>query len=351
MKLPRAHRPLRLPRPRPGGRAVLRSLRLVYEKAGRDEIFFLASAITFNVLLCFVPLLLLAAAALGYVVASSTEAYLSTIEMVQRVIPASGEDVRSLLLGLVPARTRFGLLGLLTLVWASTRLFGSLRTVLFVVFELEDERRLGIVEGKVHDILMVLVVGLFFVFSMALTTLVGWIGELSVPLFGRFVDLPLWSFLAGVALTFATTVTMFFILYRYLPNRAIGRNRSLVSALVSGVLFEVAKYVFVGYLARLMNFAIYGQFSTLILLLVWVYYSAVVFILGGEIAWLYCRRREGSPPRRRPFRRAAPLEGRAQPPREEAARPESGARHVPRSQPAAEEVSPPEPAPSRRAGG
>ncbi len=288
------------------GRSFLRFVRLLYEKAGRDEIFFLSSGITFNVLICFVPLVLLAVSILGYIVASSTEAYLETLRMVQRILPLSGENVRDLLLGLVPQRTRLGLVGALVLIWASTRLFGSLRTVLFVVFEIEDVHRLSVIQGKLHDIKMVIVVGLFFVVSMALTTVVGWIGELSVPLFGRFLDLPLWSFLAGVVLTFAITVAMFYLLYRYLPNRAIGRQRALSAALVSGIFFEVAKYLFVAYLSRLMDFSIYGQFSTLILLLVWIYYSAVVFILGGEAAWLLWRARRSLPAAttRRPFRRS-----------------------------------------------
>jgi membrane protein len=161
------------------------------------------------------------------------------------------------------------------------------------------------VEGKIHDIKMVVLVGLFFVVSMALTTVVGWLGDLSVPLFGRFVDLPLWSSLAGVALTFGITVTMFYLLYRYLANRAIGRRRAATAALVSGILFEIAKYLFVSFLASRLDVSIYGQFSTLILILVWVYYSSVVFILGGEVAWLLWRRRRSRPPaeRRRPFRR------------------------------------------------
>lgn len=294
------------PRARSAGRSALRFLRALYDKAGRDEIFFLSSGITFNALICVVPLLLLAIAILGYVVASSTEAYAKTLEMVQRVLPVTGENVRDLLVALVPERGRLGLLGGLALVWASTRLFGSLRTVLFVVFEIEDEHRLGIVEGKIHDIKMVVVVGLFFLVSMALTAVVSWLGDLSVPLFGRFVDLPLWSWLAGVALTFGITLTMFYLLYRYLPNRAIGRRRAATAALVASLFFEVAKYLFVSVLAQLLDVAIYGQFSTLILVLVWVYYSSVVFILGGEIAWLLWRqRREAPASRRRPFRRAS----------------------------------------------
>jgi membrane protein len=294
------------PRVRSAGRSALRFLRALYDKAGRDEIFFLSSGITFNALICVVPLLLLAIAILGYVVASSTEAYTKTLEMVQRVLPVTGQNVRDLLVALVPERGRLGLLGGLALVWASTRLFGSLRTVLFIVFEIEDEHRLGIVEGKIHDIKMVVVVGLFFLVSMSLTAVVSWLGDLSVPLFGRFVDLPLWSWLAGVALTFGITLTMFYLLYRYLPNRAIGRWRAATAALVASLFFEVAKYLFVSVLAQLLDVAIYGQFSTLILVLVWVYYSSVVFILGGEIAWLFWRqRREAPDSRRRPFRRAS----------------------------------------------
>jgi membrane protein len=300
-------------RARAGGRSAFDFLRELYDKAGRDEIFFLSSGITFNVLICFVPLILLGVAILGYVVASSTEAYLKTLDMVQRVLPVSGENVRDLLVSLVPERGRLGLLGGLALVWASTRLFGSLRTVLFVVFEIEDQHRLGIVEGKIHDIKMVVIVGLFFIVSMALTTVVGWLGDLSVPLFGRFVDLPLWSSLAGVLLTFGITVTMFYLLYRYLANRAIARRRAATAALVSGILFEIAKYVFVSFIASRLDVSIYGQFSTLILILVWVYYSSVVFILGGEFAWLYWRRRRSRPRSegRRPFRRKRPSEGTA----------------------------------------
>lgn len=296
---------MRPSRTRSAGRSVLHFLRGLYDKAGRDEIFFLSSGITFNALICFVPLLLLGIAILGYVVASSTEAYVKTLEMVQRALPVTGQDARDLLLTLVPERGRLGLLGGLALVWASTRLFGSLRTVLFIVFEIEDEHRMGIVEGKIHDIKMVVVVGLFFLVSMALTTIVGWLGDLSMPLFGRFVDLPLWSFLAGVFLTFGITVTMFYLLYRYLPNRAIGRRHAATAAFVSGIFFEMAKYAFVGFLTSLLDVAIYGQFSTLILVLVWVYYSSVVFILGGEVSWLLWRNPRSHPPssRRRPFRR------------------------------------------------
>ena len=292
------------------GEASLGFLRRLWDKAGRDEIFFLSSGITFNVLICIVPLLLLAISILGYVVASSSEAYATTLAMVQDVLPVSGEEVRTLLLSLIPERTRLGVVGLLALVWASTRLFGSLRTVLFVIFELDDADRMSILRGKLHDAQMVIVVGLVFMVSMALTALVGWIGQLGTPLFGRSVgDLPLWSFVAGVALTFVITVVMFYILYRYLPGRLVDRRTATVAAAISGILFEAAKYLFVKIVAGITNFAIYGQFSTLILILAWVYYSAVVFILGGEIAWLIRQRRSGGgDPTRRPFRRVAPAE-------------------------------------------
>jgi membrane protein len=314
VRRPRTPRPgpAALARTRERGQASLGFLRRLWDKAGRDEIFFLSSGITFNVLVCIVPLLLLGISILGYVVASSREAYDTTLAMVQDVLPVSGEEVRTLLLSLIPERGRLGVVGLLVLVWASTRLFGSLRTVLFVVFELDDADRMSILRGKLHDAQMVVVVGLVFIVSMALTALVRWIGQLAVPLFGKPVgDLPFWSFVAGVALTFAITVGMFYILYRYLPGRLVDRRTATVAAAISGILFEAAKYLFVEIVAGTADFAIYGQFSTLILILVWVYYSAVVFILGGEIAWLLRHRRRDRDPERRPFRRVAPAGERA----------------------------------------
>lgn len=120
----------------------------IWHKAARDQLFFLSSGITFNVLVTIVPLLLITISVLGMLVESSSSARDQILTFIQRVMPLASGQAESLLFGLVDDRGLFGVLGLVGLIWASTRLFGSLRTVLEIIFEIPPEERLGIVKGR-----------------------------------------------------------------------------------------------------------------------------------------------------------------------------------------------------------
>ncbi|MDX1624533.1 MAG: YhjD/YihY/BrkB family envelope integrity protein, partial [Gemmatimonadota bacterium] len=102
----------------------------LWRKGSRDQIFFLASGITFNVLVTIVPLLLISISLLGVLVESSSAARSQILDLIQRVMPLASEQAKNLLFSMVEDRGLFGIVGLVGLVWASTRLFGSLRTVL-----------------------------------------------------------------------------------------------------------------------------------------------------------------------------------------------------------------------------
>jgi membrane protein len=179
----------------------------------------------------------------------------------------------------------FGVLGLVGLVWASTRLFGSLRTVLEIIFEIPPEERLGIVEGKIHDIRMVVVVGSLFLLTISLTTALNWLKNYGVGFLGLDAYNISWFWsLASLLVAYLITYMMFFFVYRYVPDRWIPRQDAAVAAFFSSVLFELAKQAFVAYLAEFGRFLeLYGSFTNLVVIAFWVYYSSIVFILGGEL--------------------------------------------------------------------
>jgi len=180
----------------------------------------------------------------------------------------------------------FGLLGLVGLIWASTRLFGSLRTVLEIIFEIPPEERLGIVQGKIHDVRMVVVVGSMFLLTISLTTALRWLKNYGVGFLGLGAYNISWFWtLMSMIVAYLITYLMFFFVYRYVPDRWIPRQDAAVAALFSSLLFELAKLIFVSYLAEISRFMeLYGSFTNLVLVAFWVYYSSVVFILGGELA-------------------------------------------------------------------
>jgi membrane protein len=258
----------------------------LWHKAARDQLFFLSSGITFNVLVTIVPLLLITISVLGILVESSTSARDQILSFIQRVMPLASSQAESLLFGLVEDRGWLGVLGLVGLIWASTRLFGSLRTVLEIIFEIPPKERLGIVEGKIHDIRMVVVVGSLFLLTISMTTALNWLKNYGVGFLGldAYNISWFWSFTSMIA-AYVITYLMFFFVYRYVPDRWIPRQDAAVAALFSSLLFELAKQVFVAYLAEFGRFLeLYGSFTNLVVVAFWVYYSSIVFILGGELA-------------------------------------------------------------------
>lgn len=273
--------------------------RNLWRKAGHDQVFFLASGITFNVLVTIVPLLLLSISILGILVESSSAAREQVLTFIQRTMPLASAQAEGLLFSLIEDRGILGLIGLVGVVWASTRLFGSLRTVLEIVFEIPPQDRLGIVEGKIHDVKMVLLVGTLFLLTLSLTTALQWVRNYGIGLFGLDVyNIPWFFTIASALLAFAITYLMFYIVYRYVPDRWIPRSDAALAALFSGVLFELAKQLFVAYLTEFGRFLeLYGSFTNLIVVAFWVYYSSLVFILGGELARIaQIHRRKGPHP-------------------------------------------------------
>ncbi|MDX1624605.1 MAG: YihY/virulence factor BrkB family protein, partial [Gemmatimonadota bacterium] len=215
-----------------------------------------------------------------------------------RVMPLASEQAKNLLFSMVEDRGLFGIVGLVGLVWASTRLFGSLRTVLEVVFEIPPEHRLGIVEGKIHDVKLVVVVGTLFLATISLTTGLQWMKNYGVGILGLDAYNISWiTSTVSTMVAFAITLAMFFFVYRYAPDRTIPRSDALIAAMFSGVLFEFAKQAFVAYLAEFGRFLeLYGSFTNLVAVAFWVYYSSVVFILGGELARIVQYQRGKGPP-------------------------------------------------------
>jgi membrane protein len=264
----------------------------VYRKAGQDDVFFLAGGIAFNVLLGAIPFLLLLISIFGYVLqATVTDPQQAAIDYVLRILPASErvlEFTRERVEEVVGERTRFGVLGLLLLVWISTRLIGSLRSALRNIFDIQEDR--GIVAGKIFDAKMVVVAGSLFVLNTGITVALEAVQTYGIQLLGLREGARLQSLQALYAqlLAFAFIFLMFVLIYRYLPARRIAWRIALTAAAFTSVVFELLKSVFAWYVGNLANYSTtYGYLATAVILVFWIYYSSVVFILGGEVGQVY----------------------------------------------------------------
>lgn len=271
----------------------------VWDNSGEDNIFFLAGGIAFNILLAAVPFFLLIVSGLAFFLNHSTDA--STAEalaLLDRLLPPHAETadgpIHRLLTDALQLRGSVGLYSAIGFIWFSTRLFGSLRSVLADVFDIETDR--GIVAGKLFDVQITVISTLILVaytFLSAYLAIATTHGVAVLAAIGIRDDvmggLEYWF---GRLIAFAFVLLMFFSLYKYLPNRRIRSKTALVGAFSTALLFEGARNVFTAYVTSFNPGSLYsGTLYALIILVFWVYYAALIFVLGGEIAQVFELRR------------------------------------------------------------
>jgi membrane protein len=271
----------------------------VWDNSGEDNVFFLAGGIAFNLLLAAVPFLLLFVAGLAWILHQPASTAAAVIgELVDRLLPPHQESAASpvhrVLNDIIAARGRIGLWSAIGFVWFSTRLFGSLRSVLADVFDIDQDR--GIIDGKLFDIRITVIATLLFVGN---TVLSAYLAAATTRGVRVLIELGLRNdvmgsveYWIGRLLAFVFITLMFFALYKFLPNRRIRWQTATIAALFTGTMFEVAKNVFAAYVRSFNPGSLYsGTLYALVIIVFWVYYAALIFILGGEVAQVYELRR------------------------------------------------------------
>jgi len=263
----------------------------LFVKAGEDNIFFLAGGIAFDVLFGAIPFLLMLVGIFGVVLSRvGGDPRKLVTDYVLDILPPSPAVVNRtyrIVETVIAGRTSFGVVGLVLFLWTSTRLIATLRTSLREIFDLPEER--GIIEGKVFDVQMVLVAGTLFLANTGITLVLDTAQNLGIRLVGsRWLDVQTVQLVWGRLLAFVFILLMFLLIYRYLPRRRTPWRMAGVAAVFSALAWELLKGLFAVYILHAPSWQrVYGALVTPVIIVLWIYYSAVVFILGGEVAHVY----------------------------------------------------------------
>jgi membrane protein len=267
-------------------RLLLSAIKKFYEDHG----FFLSAGITFNLLIGLIPLSLALLALAGSYLYNDQVVLSHISKHLEDMLPSFLDpEVMNNLLTLIHGRKIAGVLGIGGLLWTSTMVFSSLRTALNIVFQVE--RGQGILKGKVIDLLMLFLAGIFHIVSMGITSVVTYLHGYHFQLFlsmGRIIP-----FVLRYLIPFLFTFWMFFLIYKLVPNRRIHFKMAFEAASFTSLLWEVTKQLFGWYIMGLGRFSlIYGSLSALIIFVLWVYYSSSILLLGGEVAFLLEKERD-----------------------------------------------------------
>lgn len=197
--------------------------------------------------------------------------------------------LESLLNPLIGVRRIFGIVGTVILIFFSQGLFHTLKHVVFDIFEIED-RRHPILEMVYNFLTFGLVGGIFLFFSLSISivSLIS-ISQLPLPFTDKVVGLQwLYQFL-NLVIPVLFTFFLFYIIFRYITEKRMQPKVALVASLVYTTLFELAKSGIGWYLEYALHAYryFYQGYTILVIIGIWAFYSAALFVLSTIIARAY----------------------------------------------------------------
>lgn len=257
-------------------------LRGVLSRFAQDQGFLLAAALSFGFLLCLTPLVLILFSIAGFLLDSEQIAEY-VFDSATLLVPPYAREVAEFLNLLTKERAVTGVLGAVGLVVFATQLFSLTRSVVNRAFRV---RRRRFLHGFAFDLVAVVGVGsLTMAIAVAVVVLAG-LGDLAL----RLSPMPLPPALSGrrvfsLPVIYATGVALLFVVYRTFPNTAVPARAAGVATVAVTVLWELARRLFAAYVTGFgIHGRLYGPLGIGVASLVWLYYSATIFVLGAEVA-------------------------------------------------------------------
>lgn len=251
-----------------------------------DDCMHMAAGIAYYALFSLFPLLLGLIAILGLLI-ESAEVQERLLEMASQVFPASAEVVAQNMKGVVASRGAIGILSLVGLLWSATAIFAAIRRSLNRAWDVERER--PFLKQKLVELGMVTGVGLLFLVSMGATAFFR-VALQFLPLQLQSLEDGPWWEIAVTLFPLVFSFIIFALVYRFVPNAKVTWGDVWPGALLAAVLFEAGKNIFAWYLANFANYSlVYGSLGAVIAFLFWSYLSALILLLGAELAAEYSR--------------------------------------------------------------
>ncbi len=243
-----------------------------------------ASSLAFSATLALIPALFLLTALLGAAIGSSTQALRETEGVLKQLIPAYSQVVMREVGVIASHKGAIGTVNLLVLFLSITPLAADLRTSLGAIFW--EKPGTSFLRGKLVDI----VVSVVFLAGISAATAAG----VMLSVAARFLLLrPLWGRLEDAAFFLLVTGASVALYYVFSPRV---RLRSLMQgALAASVLWFAMRPAFQRFLAYNPGYGFaFGSFKSLFVIIIWIYFSLVLFLFGAEVAAASIARNETS---------------------------------------------------------
>lgn len=244
-----------------------------------------AAAISYYALLSFMPFMILLLSIVGFVLAamgaegeSKREFLNALVGPAHHIAPFLRQELLDQLVEIVEVRTVTGLFGFVAVLFSASLVFGALETSLDSIFLVPRSRHFVVSKllfiGFIGAVVIMVLAGHYMVVLVN-----SWLSAVEQPPLEEVVYA---NSLVGFVISLVGTVIVFVSLVKYFCRMSVPLKSLFVGSGIFWVLFEISKQVFLWFLEYFAQFnLLYGSLSTLMVLIVWVFYTSSIFLFSA----------------------------------------------------------------------
>jgi membrane protein len=272
-----------------------------FVRFGEDKVPYQAAALAYYMIFSLAPTLIIAITLVSLFV-DQNHAQAQVISEAEQIMGQEAGELVSQMLTNSPNPTDSedenstgNLIGALisvgALLFGASNVFAQLQDALNTIWGIEQKPRNGILNmlrKRVFAFFMLLIIGFMLLVSLIVNTVLNvfsdWI-QVRIPESFIFVDI------GNELIFFLLLVLLFGLLYKILPDVKIRWHDIWAGTILTAVLFNLGRWLISLYVGSSALIGLFGTASAIIVVLVWIYYSAQIFLFGAEFAQVYARHR------------------------------------------------------------
>ncbi len=261
-----------------------------------DDGLRLSASLAFYSVLSLAPVLIFALAVAGMLFDTSA----ARLELAGYVTEYAGPQATEAVLAIIETTSQSGeaefatLAGFVVLIFGATASFAELQSGLNTMWRLQSLAPVrGFLRRRLVALIIVFLITALLMVSVVVATIMSVVASFLRT--GSYVGETTW-FLLHQSASLAAFTLLFATMFRLLPSKKIPWRRAWTGAAFTSLLFLVGKHLIRVYLEQASLGSSYGAAGSLVALLLWIYYSAIIFYLGAKLTSVLWRRYQEAPP-------------------------------------------------------
>jgi membrane protein len=253
----------------------------------------LGAALAYYTIFSIAPLLVITIAIVGVVFHKEAAQGMIDDQLAHLIGKQGGEAIQSMIKGAGDKKNTgivASIIGFVVLLFGASGVFIQLKDALNTIWNVEPEKQAGGVMGFIKTRFLsfglVLAVGFLLLVSLVISTVLSGVGKF---LGGIAFLTPVLGIL-NFAISFGVITGLFAMLFKWLPDVKLRWKDVLLGAAITSFLFTIGKSLIGMYLGKSSVTSAYGAAGSLVVLLIWIYYSAQILFFGAELTQVYTRR-------------------------------------------------------------